>query len=184
MATYDNLFDTLGLRGWCGESSGGGLSSMADLMGQAGGNEDTTLWDTPFPSLDALHDSCDAIPQSRALTQGLEQGFLGIKDSLKVVVDPLTQPLSWALEDALWIMQTVPWFIMIPLLMLITYVVGRSMKLVEVRRRKSSETAERTRANAGWLCKRGRYTRASVAASAVPEGCPEARKFWASVTPS
>ena len=130
MATYDNLFDTLGLRGWCGDDQGGGLSSMADLMGQAGGDADTTLWDAPFPSLDALHDSCDAIPQSRDLTQGLEQGFLAIKDNLKVVVDPLTQPLSWALENALWIMQAVPWFIMIPLLMVITFAVGRSLKLV------------------------------------------------------
>jgi glycine betaine/proline transport system permease protein len=130
MATYDNFFDSLGLRGWCGDDQGGGLSSMADLMGQAGGDTDTTLWDTPFPSLDALHDSCDAIPQSRDLTQGLEQGFLAIKDNLKVVVDPLTQPLSWALENALWIMQAVPWFMMIPLLMAITYAVGRSLKLV------------------------------------------------------
>ena len=130
MATYDNFFDQLGLRGWCGDDQGGGLSSMADLMGQAGGDTDTTLWDTPFPSLDALHDSCDAIPQSRDLTQGLEQGFLAIKDSLKVVVDPLTQPLSWALENALWIMQAVPWFVMIPLLMAITFAVGRSLKLV------------------------------------------------------
>jgi len=130
MATYDNFFDQLGLRGWCGDDQGGGLSSMADLMGQAGGDTDTTLWDTPFPSLDALHDSCDAIPQSRDLTQGLEQGFLAIKDNLKVVVDPLTQPLSWALENALWLMQSVPWFVMIPLLMAITYAVGRSLKLV------------------------------------------------------
>jgi glycine betaine/proline transport system permease protein len=130
MATYDNFFDSLGLRGWCGDDQGGGLSSMADLMGQAGGDTDTTLWDAPFPSLDALHDSCNAIPQSRDLTQGLEEGFLAIKDSLKVVVDPLTQPLSWALENALWIMQAVPWFIMIPLLMAITFAVGRSLKLV------------------------------------------------------
>ncbi|MFG6582640.1 ABC transporter permease [Sulfitobacter sp. 1A12779] len=130
MATYDNLFDTLGLRDWCGDDQGGGLSSMADLMGQAGGDTDTTLWDMPFPSLDALHDSCEAIPQSRVLTQGLEQGFLAINDSLKVVVDPLTQPLSWALENALWLMQSVPWFVMIPLLMAITYAVGRSLKLV------------------------------------------------------
>lgn len=42
MATYDFLFDKLGLRGWCGEDQGGGLSSMADLMGQAGGERETT----------------------------------------------------------------------------------------------------------------------------------------------
>lgn len=130
MATYDFLFDKLGLRGWCGEEQGGGLSSMADLMGQAGGESETSVWELPFPSLDALNDACSSIPQSRDLTRGLERGFLDIKDSLKVVVDPLTQPLSWALENALWIMQSVPWWIMIPLLMLITWGVGRSGKLV------------------------------------------------------
>ena len=130
MATYDFLFDTTGLRGWCGEEQGGGLSSMADLMGQAGGPTETSLWDLPFPSLDALHEACSAIPQSRDLTRGLERGFLDIKDSLKVVVDPLTQPLSWALENALWIMQAVPWWIMIPVLLLITWAVGRSGRLV------------------------------------------------------
>ncbi|MCM2561286.1 ABC transporter permease subunit [Lutimaribacter sp. EGI FJ00015] len=130
MANYDFLFDNLGLRGWCGEDEGGGLSSMSDLMGQAGEETEDTLWDTPFPSLDALHDSCNTIPQSRDLTRGLERGFLDIKDSLKVVVDPLTQPLSWALENALWIMQAAPWWMMIPLLMLVTWGVGRSGKLV------------------------------------------------------
>ena len=33
MATYDFLFDKLGLRDWCGDEQGGGLSSMADLAG-------------------------------------------------------------------------------------------------------------------------------------------------------
>ncbi|PVA05911.1 ABC transporter permease [Thalassorhabdomicrobium marinisediminis] len=130
MATYDFLFDKTGLRGWCGEESSG-LSSMADLLGNSGGGDDTTsLWDTPFPSLDALHDACDKIPQSRDLTLGLERGFLDIKDGLKVIVDPITQPLSWALENALWLMQAMPWFIMIPALMLISWLVGRSLKLV------------------------------------------------------
>ncbi len=136
MATYDFVFDTLGLRGWCGgggepDSGTTGPTSMADLMAQARGEEVTvSAWDTPFPSLDALHDACPRIPQSRELTRGLEEGFLGIKDSLKVVVDPLTQPLSWALNDTLWLMQAVPWWIMIPALMLIAWVVGRSLKLV------------------------------------------------------
>jgi len=69
------------------------------------------------------------MPQSRDLTRGLEQGFLDIKDGLKVVVDPLTQPLSWALNEALWLMQATPWWIMIPVLMLITWAVSRSVKL-------------------------------------------------------
>lgn len=134
MATYDFIFDKLGLRGWCdgGETTGSdGPMSMADLLGQTSGDAVViSAWDTPFPSLDNLHDACDAIPQSRDLTNGLESGFLNIKDSLKVVVDPLTQPLSWALNEMLWVMQVVPWWIMIPLLMLITFAVGRSMKLV------------------------------------------------------
>ena len=104
---------------------------MADLLAQAGGGEATvSAWDTPFPSLNALHEACNAIPQSRAFTSGLERGFLDIKDSLKVVVDPLTQPLSWALNDTLWLMQAVPWWIMIPILMLVSWAVGRSLKLV------------------------------------------------------
>ena len=132
MATYDFLFDTLNLRGWCDAAAGeGGPVTMADLMNRAsGGNAEVSAWDTPFPSLDALHEACPAILQSRDLTSGLEQGFLDIKDTLKVVVDPLTQPLSWALNDTLWLMQAVPWWIMIPVLMLISWLVGRSMKLV------------------------------------------------------
>jgi glycine betaine/proline transport system permease protein len=133
MATYDFIFDGLGLRNWCGDSgdAAGGMTSMAQLLAQTSGTEASpTPWETPFPSMDALHDACASFPQSRELTSGLEEGFLAIKDSLKVVVDPLTQPLSWALESALWVMQEVPWFVMIPLLMLLAYIVSRSVKLV------------------------------------------------------
>ena len=130
MATYDFFFDSLGLRGWCGQEEGG-LSSMSDLLGETAGEETvTSAWETPFPSLDALHEACAAIPQSRDLTLGLEEGFLAIKDGLKMVVDPVTQPLSWALANALWVMQAVPWWIMIPALMLIVWAVGRSFRLV------------------------------------------------------
>ncbi len=133
MATYDFVFDKLGLRGWCGGVEGGGDApmSMDALMSEASGDSaEVSAWDTPFPSLDALHEACPAMPQSRNLTSGLEQGFLDIKDGLKVIVDPLTQPLSWALRSALEIMQITPWWIMIPLLMAIAYAVGRSLKLV------------------------------------------------------
>ena len=133
MATYDFIFDTLGLRKWCGESGddAGGMTSMAQLLAETSGSESViSPWETPFPSMDALHEACPSFPQSRELTTGLEEGFLSIKDVLKVVVDPLTQPLSWALNDALWLMQAVPWFIMIPALMLIAYLVSRSVKLV------------------------------------------------------
>jgi glycine betaine/proline transport system permease protein len=130
MATYDWLFDSLGLRDWC-DGAGGSAApmSMADLMGQAGKAPDRSLWDMPFPSMDALNDACASFPQARELTRGLERGFLDIKDSLSVVLDPLTQPLSWALSGALWLFQATPWFVMIPLLALIVAVISRSVRL-------------------------------------------------------
>ncbi|MCA0942821.1 ABC transporter permease subunit [Salipiger pacificus] len=130
MATYDWLFDTTGLRDWCdGEGGSSAPMSMADLMSQAGKAPDTSVWQTPFPSMDALNDACASFPQARDLTRGLERGFLDIKDSLSVVLDPLTQPLSWALEAALWLFQTTPWFVMIPVLALIVAVISRSARL-------------------------------------------------------
>lgn len=132
MATYDFVFDGLGLRNWCGgeDADGGGLMSMDALLSESSGEEtEVSAWDTPFPSLDALHEACPTMPQSRDLTSGLEEGFLAIKDGLQVVVDPLTQPLSWALNNALWLMQAAPWWLMIPILMIITFLVGRTLKL-------------------------------------------------------
>lgn len=132
MATYDGLFDSLGLREWCDAEASEGPMSMSDLLAKTQGGDaaDTPLRDLPFPSLDALHDACAAIPQSRDLTSGLETGFLGIRDALRVVVDPLTQPLSWALENMLWVMTETPWWVMVPLLLLITWAVARSWKVV------------------------------------------------------
>ncbi|PQO23659.1 glycine/betaine ABC transporter permease [Rhodobacteraceae bacterium WD3A24] len=134
MATYDGLFSALGLSDWCarGAGEGGAPMSMADLVSQSRGEsgQEVSWWDTPFPSLDALHDSCDAIPQSRDLTLGLEQGFLAIEDEMSIVLDPLTQPLSVALRNALWLFTETPWWIMMPVLALLVLVVSRSVKLV------------------------------------------------------
>jgi len=131
MATYDFVFDTLGLRGWCdaGKTDDGPLS-MADLLAQAGNAKETTVWDLPFPSLDALNDACDRLPQSRDLTKGVENGFLAIKDALRFVLDPITQPLSWILDGALTLFETTPWFIMLPALLLIVLLASKSFKLV------------------------------------------------------
>ena len=128
MATYDFIFDGLGLRGWCGES-GGGAMSMEELLAKNSA-QGPSLWETPFPSLDNLHDACPAIAQTRQLTSGLESGFLGIKDTLKVVLDPITQPLSWFLSGALNLFQTVPWWIMIPALLGVVFFASRSSRLV------------------------------------------------------
>ncbi len=132
MATYDFLFDALGLRAWCDAGGSSAPMSLADLAGKATGEAAAapSLWDTPFPSMDALNDACPAFPQSREVTRGLADGFLGIKDSLSVVLDPVTQPLSWFLDAALWGMLNAPWWMVIPALMLVVWAVSRSGALV------------------------------------------------------
>lgn len=131
MATYDFLFDGLGLRDWCDAGqSGSGPLSMADLLAKAGKGQESSAWDVPFPSLDALHDACGRIPQSRDLTKGVEDVFLAVKDVLRVVLDPLTQPLSWILEGALSVFESTPWWIMIPVLMAVVFLASKSVRLV------------------------------------------------------
>ncbi|MGR3363910.1 MAG: ABC transporter permease [Maritimibacter harenae] len=130
MATYDGLFDTLGLRDWCDSGGEAGPMSMEDLMAQTKGSEEAANGPVPFPSLDALNEACPAWPQSRDLTVGLEQGFLDIRDALTVVVDPITQPLSWMLRGTLDVMTSTPWYVMIPILLLITWFVTRSWKII------------------------------------------------------
>ena len=129
MAVYDGLFRVTGLEGWC--SSGGpneGPLTMAELIARANGTQvegapapSVPLMETPFPSLDTLNKSCSSIPRSRDMTQAVEEGFLAIKDPLKVILDPLTQPLSWMLDWSLDGFQATPWFIMIPLLVVIAW---------------------------------------------------------------
>ncbi len=132
MATYDWLFSSLGLDGWCGASGGSAPTSLADLAAQSSGGEAVapTIWELPFPSMDALNDSCPAFPQSRELTLGLERGFLAVKDALSFVLDPITQPLSWALDGALYGILNTPWWIVIPILLAITWAVSRSWGLL------------------------------------------------------
>lgn len=132
MATYDFLFNALGLRDWCDSGVTKGPMSMADLLAQTSGSghEATSIWAIPFPSLNALNHACPAIPPSSELTRGLEQGFLAIRGGLRFVIDPLTQPLSWMLRDMLWVMTTIPWWIVIPALLLISWAVSRSWRLV------------------------------------------------------
>ncbi|GGE52379.1 permease [Streptosporangium jomthongense] len=132
MATYDSLFSALGLEDWCAKGKDDGPMSMADLLAKTKGKdaEPPSLWDLPFPSMDALNESCAAFPQSRELTKGLEQGFLDIKDSLSLVLDPLTQPLSWFLDSALYGMLNTPWWIIIPVMLAVVFVVTKSWKLV------------------------------------------------------
>jgi glycine betaine/proline transport system permease protein len=133
VATYDFVFDWLGLRGWCGEAATDASApmSMEELLAQGGQEQAApSIWELPFPSMDALNEACAAFPQSRELTSGLEQGFLNVKDAMSFVLDPITQPLSWALEGALYGILNTPWWIVIPLLLIITWAVSRSWALI------------------------------------------------------
>lgn len=129
MAYYDWLFDSLGLREWCDADKTEGPMTMSEMLAQMRGEQvaSPSLMETPFPSLDALNKSCGAIGRSRDLTAGVESAFLTVKDGLKFVLDPITQPLSWLLDYALWAMTSMPWFVVIPLLIALTYFVGRSV---------------------------------------------------------
>ncbi|GAB4388052.1 ABC transporter permease [Albidovulum sp.] len=125
MALYDRMFELLGLGDWCARGAGSAPMSMAALMAQARGQAAEGGFSLPFPSLDTLHEACAAIPQTRDMTKGVENGFLAIKDSLKFFLDPITQPLSWILEGALYVFTTTPWWILIPLLVWASWVATR-----------------------------------------------------------
>ena len=81
----------------------------------------------PFPSLDNLNESCAGIIQSRDVTKGIEEGFLAAKPMLKSIFDPITQPLSWLLDGALWTFAATPWFILVSILLAISYYASRSV---------------------------------------------------------
>jgi len=134
MATYDFIFNALGLREWCdaGKSGGDRPMSMAELLAKSKGQENVEVswWELPFPSLDAFNRACASFPQSRDVTVGVEKSFLAIKDALRFVLDPLTQPLSWILESALALFQVTPWWMMIPILLAIVYFASKSVRLV------------------------------------------------------
>jgi glycine betaine/proline transport system permease protein len=128
MAYYDRLFDGLGLRSWCDAGEKTSSMSMAELMAKAKGNQvDTPWWDIPFPSLDQLNKACNAMPRTVDMTTGVEQTFLDIKSSLKFVLDPLTQPLSWLLDGSLALFGGMPWWVLIPLLLVATYAASRNV---------------------------------------------------------
>ena len=126
MAFYDGLFNMLGLGEWCKGSESSAPMSMADLLAKSSGKEVETEF-FPFPSLDNLNEACPAILQSRDVTKGIEEGFLAAKPALKTVLDPITQPLSWLLDGALWTFASVPWFIMVPILVAIAWYASRSV---------------------------------------------------------
>ena len=134
MAFYDSLFNVLGLREWCDSTvvKSDTPKSMAELLAEAAGKNtvETPWYDIPFPSLDNLNQSCSAIDRTRDMTAGVETAFLDIKDPLKSVLDPLTQPLSWLLDGSLWLFTHTPWWVLIPLVLFLAFKVTRSWPTV------------------------------------------------------
>ena len=129
MSFYDGIFETFGLSSWCDSGASKAPMSMADLLAKTDeGAQDGPVF--PFPSLDNLNESCGSISQTRDLTKGIEDAFLAAKPALKTFLDPLTQPLSWMLDSALYAFEATPWFIMIPALLALTYFASRSVGVV------------------------------------------------------
>ncbi len=133
MGYYDGLFDALGLRDWCGGGASEGPMTMAQLLAKSHGGGEVVQggpwWQVPFPSLDALNASCPAIWRTRDLTAWVANGFLDIKNTLKFILDPLTQPLSWMLDGALWAMLAVPWWVVVAVMLAVVGLLTRSVTL-------------------------------------------------------
>jgi glycine betaine/proline transport system permease protein len=124
MLSFADIFDSFGLRDWCDESKAKSLISLSQLRG-----DEIKWWELPFPSLDNLHKACSAVPQTRDLTAFLETGFLVVRPSLRLVLDPLTQPLSWALEYTLLFFTTMPWWALVPLILFGSQYVSKSWRI-------------------------------------------------------
>ena len=131
MAFYDGLFDALGLRDWCDQGEDAGPMSMADLLNANNANAtDPNAQAFPFPSLDNLHEVCGSIMQTRDFTSGIKEAFLAARPGLKAFLDPITQPLSWMLDGALWLFTETPWWLLIIALLALTWVASRSAATV------------------------------------------------------
>lgn len=130
MAFYDGLFNQLGLREWCDAGGTAGPMSMAELLKKSKDAGGQSLVDAPFPSLDALHDACRAVPRAQDLTTGIMDSFLHVRVALKAVLDPLTQPLSWLLDFSLKIVEVVPWWALVIALLLLVYFASRSWAIL------------------------------------------------------
>ena len=131
MAFYDGVFNALGLRDWCDQDAAAAPMSMAQLLAQNSGSQGASDGPfLPFPSLDVLHESCAKIFQTRDFTAWIEDSFLSARPALKTVLDPITQPLSWLLDGALWLFTTTHWAILIAALLAVAWFVSRSIQVL------------------------------------------------------
>ena len=130
MATYDWFFNMLGLRDWCDAGTSKAPMSMADLLNKTGNAEAPPFYDIPFPSLDALNEACGQITQTRDVVKGLEEGFLAVRPSLRTILDPITQPLSWMLDGTLYVFTEAPWFLVMAAILVVVWYATRSISVV------------------------------------------------------
>lgn len=129
MTGYVQLFELIGLESWCKAGAGVELPSLADLAKKATNTSGGGHTGFRFPSLDTLHEACAQIPPSRDFNAWVEHTFLVIKNPLKVVLDPLTQPLSWTLNGALELALAMPWWLLFAVLVALTYFASRSLRI-------------------------------------------------------
>ena len=130
MATYDWFFNLFGLRDWCDAGASQAPMSMADLLNKTGNAEKPPFYDIPFPSLDALNESCGQIAQTRDVVKGLEEGFLAVRPALRTILDPITQPLSWMLDGTLFVFTQAPWFLIMAGILLTVWFATRSISVL------------------------------------------------------
>ena len=130
MATYDWLFNVLGLRKWCDAGASDGPMSMAQLLAKTGNAAPQSGVNFAFPSLDELNKACGQISQTRDVVKGLENGFLAIRPALRTVLDPITQPLSWMLDGTLYLFMTAPWFLIMALILVAVWFSTRSLSVL------------------------------------------------------
>lgn len=124
--SYTELFKTFGLEHWCSTLSDKTPVSMANLLAKTHGSAPENTFALPFPSLDTLNKACPNIYKTRNITQGLEDSFLAVKPYLQIVLDPLTQPLSWLLDSALYLFVLIPWWIFMPLVAFAIWILTKS----------------------------------------------------------
>lgn len=129
MALYSDFFDSVGLRDWCDAGTTGGPQTMADLLARTNVDAAGEGASIVFPSLDVLHNACSVIPRTRDFTAGLEQFFLAVKDPVKSVLGPITQPLSWALQGALDLVQNMPWWLLALALLVVVQLAARRLSI-------------------------------------------------------
>jgi len=118
LATYDWLFNIMGLRNWCDTEKSEAPMSMAQLLAQAGNAPQKSVFDIPFPSLDELHKACGQVPQTRDVVLAMENAFRSSVPYIRNGASAMEEPTQWSflsLETYVYLFGNMLWFLLIPL---------------------------------------------------------------------